>query len=160
MEQNIIIRQSNIDDAASIYGLLQKTFDISYKGVYPQEAIDRFKNRYSEDFVIELATEGYTVVVEHNEEIIGTGNLHENSIRQVYIDPSYQKQGVGKLIVDELELKAKDNQLSFLDLGASLLSRNFWESLGYTLDKEDSVPIENDQELRFFRMSKNFIYNP
>ncbi|MFC1900867.1 GNAT family N-acetyltransferase [Chloroflexota bacterium] len=156
MDNEIIIRESTTNDIKPLYELLQRTFEVSYKDVYPQEAIDRFKGRYSEDFILELAAEGYTVVAEYNGEIIGTGNLHENSIRQVYINPSHQNTGTGKLIVDELERKAIDNKLDSVEIGASLVSKEFWDARGFILDKEEAFPIENNQELRFFRMSKKF----
>jgi hypothetical protein len=40
MDNEIIIRQSIVDDIKPIYELLQKTFDVSYKDAYPQEAIN------------------------------------------------------------------------------------------------------------------------
>ena len=157
MNNEMVIRQSTVDDIRPIYELLQKTFDISYKDAYPQEAINRFKERYSEDFILELATEGYTVVAEYDGRIIGTGNLHENSIRQVYISPSFQNLGAGKLIVGELERKAVEKKLDSVKIGASIISREFWNARGFVLDKEEAFPIENGQELRFFRMSKKML---
>ncbi len=157
MDNRIIIRESTTDDIKPMYELLQKTFDVSYKNAYPQESINRFKERYSEDFILERANEGYTIVAEYDGRIIGTGNLHENFFGQVYIHPSYQNLGAGKLIVDELERKAAENRIESIEIGASLVSREFWNARGFVLEKEEAFSIENGQELRFFRMSKKLV---
>ena len=87
--------------------------------------------------------------------IIGTGSLSETHLRGVYINPSYQKAGAGKLIVFALEKRAREEELASIELGASLSSLSFWESAGFTLVKKDFVPIDNDERLYFYRMSKS-----
>ena len=62
--------------------------------------------------------------------------------------------GIGRLIVEELEKKALTEKLTVLDLGASLISRQFWESMGFVVQKEDYVPVRNDQKLYYFWMVK------
>ena len=73
---------------------------------------------------------GYIVIAESNGEILGTGTLLGTNVRRVYVNPSHQHEGIGKLIVAELERRALGLNL---DLAASLISRQFWESCGYQI---------------------------
>ena len=150
----IQVRQAEEEDLPSIYRLVQSVVAISYNGVYPAEAIEAFQNHHSEEQIRIDATDGYTIVAQYNDEIVGTGTLYETSIRRVYISPRHQRKGIGRLIVHELEKKALTEKLTTLDLGASLVSRQFWESLGFVVHREDYVPVRNDQELHYFWMVK------
>jgi len=157
MLQNVVIRKVIEADIEFLYDMLQDTINITYKDIYPTEAVKLFKDRYSRDHIIEFADNGYSVIAEYKGKIIGTGNLSNNHINQVYINPFFQNKGVGEMIVGKLEEKAKYDKIVTIDLEASINSRIFWESLGYTVRKEDFVPLENNKELRYFTMSKNVI---
>ena len=154
MIRDIQLRQFNEEDLPSIHRLIQNVIATSYSGVYPPEAIEAFQNHHSEEQILIDATNGYTVVAEYNNEILGTGTLYETNIRRVYISPRHQHKGIGRLIIQELEKKALAEKLTTLDLGASLVSRQFWESLGFVVKKEDYVPVRNNQKLHFFWMVK------
>jgi GNAT superfamily N-acetyltransferase len=85
---------------------------------------------------------------------MGTGTLSGTNIRRVFVNPHHQQKGTGKLIVRELEKKALIAKITTLDLEASLVSRQFWESTGFVVQREDFVPVRNDQRLHFYRMTK------
>ncbi len=85
----------------------------------------------------------------------GRGTLLETDVRRVYISPLHQHTGIGKLIMNEIVKKALNDKVPGLDLGASLVSRRFWASLGFEVVKEDFVPIKNNQKLHFYRMVKS-----
>ncbi len=155
MKQDIQIREFTEKDITAIYGLLQNTIDISYRGVYPPEAVKLFKDYHSEQQILSDGTEGYTIVAVYNGEVVGTGTLAGDHISRVYVAPQYQHSGIGKMIVRELENKALEEKLTTINLDGSLVSREFWESLGYSVGKEDSIPVENHQRLYLYRMSKS-----
>ena len=150
----IQIRQAKEEDLSSIYRLVQNVVAISYDGVYPPEAIEAFQNHHSEEQIRTDSTNGYTIIAEYNNEIVGTGTLYEANIRRLYISPRHQRKGIGRLIMQELEKKALAEKLATLDLGASLVSRQFWESLGFVVQREDYVPVQNDEKLHFYWMVK------
>jgi N-acetylglutamate synthase-like GNAT family acetyltransferase len=154
MMQSIQVREFTEGDIPAVYSLLQNTIETSYREVYPPEAIELFKDHHSEEQILTDAAGGYMVVAEYNGEILGTGTLSGSNMRRVYINPPHQHRGIGKLITQELEKKALDEKLTTIDLAASLVSKRFWESRGYTVQKEDYVPVKNNKKLHFYRMSK------
>jgi N-acetylglutamate synthase-like GNAT family acetyltransferase len=84
----------------------------------------------------------------------GTGTIIGTSIRRVFINPEYQHHGIGKIIANKLERKAKANGMAKLDLSASLKSRRFWEAMGFVATREFALPVANGQNLLFYEMTK------
>lgn len=154
MIPDIEIRQLERADLPPVYALIQDTLQTSYHGIYPVEAIEFFKIYHQKENIWNDASSGYTAIVESAGKIVGTGTLLGTNIRRVFVDSLLQHRGIGKLIVQELEQKAVLEKLQILDLESSLVSRQFWESLGFILQKEDYVPVRNGQKLVFYRMVK------
>ena len=154
MNQNIRLRKMKKADLQSVYILVQNTLQVTYAAVYPPEAIEFFKNYHNQENILKDAASGYTIVAESDGQILGTGTLLGTNVRRVYIRPEHQRQGIGKLIVKELERKAQLLRLEKLDLSASLKSRSFWEAMGFVLAAEFAIPVANDKELIYYEMTK------
>ena len=153
MSQNIQIREFTREDLDTVVSLIHYVVDISYRDVYPRNALNLYKEFHSRDNILNDAEHGYCVVAENDGYIVGTGTLLDDGIRRVYIDPSYQKSGVGTGIYRELEKKALQTGLSRLGLGASVSAREFWESVGFVFEEEVDIPA-GDEQLKFYMMSK------
>ena len=154
MEQHIHIREFNEEDLSSIYDMIQNTIDISYNEVYPKEAIEFFKAHHSMAHILDDAVNGYTIVAKRENELLGTATLLGSNIRRVFVSPRYQHNGVGKLLVEDLEKNAFFKQLTAVDLEASLSSKIFWGSLGFIVLEKDHVPVRNNRKLYYYKMFK------
>ena len=154
MIRNIKLREFTREDLETVKRLIYKTIEVSYSDVYPEEAIEYFKDYHSEEHILSDARDGYTIILESNGKIIGTGTLLGTNIRRVFIDLSYQHMDFGKLVMHKLEKQASANGISILDLSASLVSKRFYDSLGYVTQKEDYIPVMNEQKLSYYAMVK------
>ena len=152
--QDVQIRQMKEADLESVYSLIQSTIRTSYHELYPVEAIEFFEDYHSRRSIWNDATSGYAVVAESHDEMVGTGILLATNVRRVFVSPKHQRKGVGKSIVQELLRMALSEKLPALDLDSSLGAREFWESLGFVVQKEDGIPVRNGKRLLFFRMVK------
>lgn len=141
-------------DLQSAYSLSQDTIQVSYHETYPVETIEFFADYHSKRSIWNDATSGYAVVAQSDDEIVGTGILLGTNIRRVFVSPKHQNKGIGKSIVQELVRMAQFEKLPALDLDSSLGAREFWESLGFVIQKEDHIPVRNGKRLLFFRMVK------
>jgi GNAT superfamily N-acetyltransferase len=148
------MRQFRQEDLPSLRGLIHNTIEVSYNGIMTAEAIRFFQDYHSEQSILDDAAAGYTLVAECGGRIIGTGTLLGSNIRRVFISPQHQRQGIGRIIAEELEQKARQCQSAVIDLSASPLSRRFWEALGFTTSGEAFVPVEDGQNLRYYQMVK------
>ena len=160
MSQQIRLRQMKQADLQSVYELVQNTIQVAYADVYPPEAIEFFKNYHNRENMLKDLETGYIVVAEADEQILGTGTLLGTNVRRVYIPPEHQRQGIGKLVVKELERKAKSAGLEKLDLSASPKSRRFWESAGFGLLGEFFLPVAKEKKLIYYEMTKNLRSSP
>ena len=76
-----------------------------------------------------------------NDEVIACGRLQENEnkigqIRYMAVDTEFQGKGLGKLILNFLEDKAKENGLKKIQLQARENAVSFYEANGYRVKEK------------------------
>ncbi len=151
------IRKFASSDLRAVKRLIRRTINICYSPVYPKEVIKYFHDYHNDETILRDAKEGYTVVLEKNNRIIGTGTIVANHIWRVFINPALQKQGFGKLIMRKLEAKAILNKIGLTKLNASLPSKKFYDSLGYSTSRKTFLKVENSKKLNYYKMNKSLV---
>ena len=75
--------------------------------------------------------ENYTVIAEAGY-VCGVGLLHQSGeIRLMYVSPQTQRRGVGRALLDGLEVHAQRLGLTRLYLSSTASARSFYEAAGY-----------------------------
>lgn len=101
-----------------------------------------------EDDIVNVALEKdlFSICVLDNEKTIGIGRIIGDGaiyfyIQDVIVLPEYQNKGIGKLIMDQIELYLRDNanNNSFVGLMAAEGVRKFYTKYGY-LERPASRP--------------------
>jgi GNAT superfamily N-acetyltransferase len=151
---NIRIRRFRLDDLPVVRELIYNTIDICYLADYPKEAIKFFKEYHCEENILKGAAEGWTIVLEENNQIIGTGTIIDDHIMRVFVNPKFQKRGLGKLIMNKLEEKAISTGVRAVKLDASLPSKKFYDSLGYATSETTYLEVEHGKKLHYYKMDK------
>ncbi len=141
-------------DVEALQKLIYNTINESYKGFYGPHSIRYFKEYHSRSKILADAGEGYTVVVELNERIVGTGTVCGTNVRRVFISPSFQGRGLGRMVMEALENSALSHGLYNLDLHASLPSQAFYQHLGYRISEDAFIQVSDDERLDYFYMEK------
>ena len=100
-----------------------------------------------------VAEQFHVLIAEIGETIVGYGvlNAADQRIEALFVDPDWNRSGVGTTLVRQLEVSAT---LSGSETVAVIASRNaveFYESLGYDRD-ESRIRSMTDQDLTFVRM--------
>ena len=80
-----------------------------------------------------------TFVYEKKGLIAGLGCLDGNEIKRVYIDPRFQKQGIGSAIIKRLEKLAREKGLKTIIIQASPSSEFFYQKLGYKSRRKEKL---------------------
>jgi len=148
------IRRFEKGDLGEVKRVIDQTIEVSYREVYPPEAIDFFKEYHSEEHILDDAEKGYSIVVLIEGRIVGTGTLLETNIRRVFVYPSAQRRGIGKRIMEDLEDRARMMGVKTVDLASSLVSKEFYDSLNYVCEEQTFIPLENDEKLVYYEMRK------
>ena len=97
----------------------------------------------------------FTFVAEEGEKIAGFGELEASGhIDRFYCHQDFQRQGVGRLILKQIESKAQDLGINKLFTEASITARPFFESQGFIAIRKQEVE-RRGQKLINFVMEKN-----
>lgn len=154
-QSKVKIREFKKSDLSYIKNLIYKTIDVCYRGVYCAEAVQFFKDWHNDEKILKNAKEGYTIILDENSRIVGTGTIVGDEIMRVFVDPAFQKCGFGKVIMQKLEDAALSNGIEAVKLDASIPSKNFYDSLGYVTLKETFLELENNERLDYYKMQKS-----
>ena len=149
-----MIREFQRADLAALKALVHKTIATCYPSRYCAEAVRFFIDYHDAEAILRDAKEGRTMVLDKASRILGTGTLVAGEIKRVFVDPTFQKQGFGRRIVQQLEEVAARQGVTTVKLDASLPSQVFYERLGYVTTQAAFLPVENGQRLDFFKMQK------
>ena len=135
-----MIRKIKIEDAEAV----QRLCNISLGYSVSVEIVMRQIKKLSED-----VNHHYIYVYEDEELQTVVGFVHAEVYESLYsyaglnilglaVLPEFQGKGIGKELMHHLELKAKDNSVSFVRLNSAdyrVEAHKFYESIGYVCDK-------------------------
>jgi GNAT superfamily N-acetyltransferase len=151
---DIRIRRFSRSDLAAVKELIYSTIDICYSADYPKEAIQYFKQYHCEENISKGAADGCTIILEKNNHIVAIGTIIDDHIMRVFVNPKFQKRGLGKLIMNKLEDKAISSGVNKVKLDASLPSKKFYDTLGYKAREKTYVKLKNNKKLHYYKMDK------
>jgi GNAT superfamily N-acetyltransferase len=149
----------NKTDIDELYNFIVYTIKVSYFGYYPEEAITHFIEYSNKHDILEDAENNYVVVIKDRSRIVATGTLKFTHIQRVFVSPHYQHKGLGKLVMNDLEEKARMNNLKLIELHSSLFAKQFYDSLNYKMFRIGKVNVENGELLYYQRMAKQLDNN-
>lgn len=92
----------------------------------------------------------FTFVAEEGEIIAGFGQLEANGhIDCFYCHKDFQRQGVGKIILAQIELQARTLGIQKLFTEASITAKPFFESYGFMVVKQQEVERRGQKFINF-----------
>jgi GNAT superfamily N-acetyltransferase len=156
-KEQILVRQFQLADLDDVKKLINRTIDVCYNGFYLKEVMNYFDMYNWDGNILKAARDGYIVVAEMQGEIVGTGSVIGDVVLRVFVDPDHQKQGLGRMIMNELESRAAANGVKILQLRALANARKFYESLGYSTVDRGLVEVDNGRHLEYYQMEKKLI---
>jgi GNAT superfamily N-acetyltransferase len=143
-------------DLDDVHSLVVRTIDESYPPFYTPLVIEFFKKYHQKERILHDADRGVIIVLEDNGRIQATGTIVETSIRRVFVYPGCQRRGYGKMIMSELETKAVERRLKYVELDASLFAKKFYLDLHYVIMKHGAYQLTPNDILGYYKMAKSF----
>ena len=133
----MIVRKATPDDAKQIKMLHTKTYKISYRNFIPDDYLDNLSA--TEQKIQKLKThiqESTYFVATENEQILGFINIGCNAldtleIYALYIDPDFQKQGIGSALINTAIKENKNSNKCILWTMKYGPSLKFYEKHGF-----------------------------
>ena len=134
---------------------MDTTINSSYS-MFPSEYRQHWMDEHhSTDHIATEALKGYTLVIECEGQIIGTGNVLHEQIQSVFVHPEHQRRGWGTELIHRLEEYAKQEGVDTLRLSALTPSKQFFEALGYQLMNEHHFQDDNLRQFKYYIMEKS-----
>ena len=82
----------------------------------------------------------YTIVFILDNTIVGFGDITEDGyLDRLYVHKDYQRRGIAKEIVDNLECYVEKLGANIITTEASITAKPFFEKMGYKIIKEQQV---------------------
>ncbi len=152
---DIYTRQFKIVDIDEIHQLISFHLNHTYSKVYSPKIVEFYKKYHSKESLLHDAQKGHILITICNNEIIGTGTILKNYINRMFVKSGFQYNGIGTVILTELEKIAIKNKCKEIKLDAIPGSVQFYQKLGYKLINK-AFDMVNNEKLEYFKMKKSF----
>jgi N-acetylglutamate synthase-like GNAT family acetyltransferase len=125
------IRPARKDDADEISGVILRSLRETNAKDYTSEIIERIEGSFSSLAVRGLIGKRTVFVATTGSRIVGTASLDGSVVRTVFVAPDAQSQGVGKLLMAEIEQTARERNIAMLVVPSSVTAETFYSRLGF-----------------------------
>lgn len=152
------------DEFNVIQYIVQKTWPVAYGKILSTEQLTYMIDLlYSLEKLNQDVANGqhYYLIEDEKQEPVGfMGIQHQmdgkSRLHKIYVLPQYQGKGVGKLLIEKAESLSKEAHSSALLLNVNRFNkaRYFYEKLGFSILREEDVPIGNGYLMQDFAMEK------
>ena len=134
------IREIEQQDFSDALNCIQRSVKIINGPHYPDKIISyQLTVHYTPEWMKTTIKDKYFIVAVQDNQVVGTGALKDNELRSIFVDPFYQNEGVGRIIVQHLEQYALSKGYTSIFLESSITAVRFYEKLGYYKIKEETI---------------------
>lgn len=167
----MLIRKFKETDATDVSNLMAKTLRITNKDDYSKEYIEDLINRLTPQNILDNSRDSSFYVIEEDGDIVACGAIgpyldkeDETYLFSIFVDPKYQKRGLGKKIIEAIESDELFLKSSRIVVPASLTAVDFYLRLGYKysnneriIDNNGLIELEkfNNWFFKYFYLSSN-----
>ena len=145
--------KAEIEDAETVFKMVQNTIISIYPKYYHKEVVDFFCDLHSKERITNDIIDGNVRLLMIGDIPVGTGSYKEDHITRLYVSPDHQGKGYGTFIMDKLEVEiAKKHDTVSLD--ASLPASIMYEHRGYKTVRHERWECENGVMLVYEIMEK------
>ncbi|ASV39642.1 GNAT family acetyltransferase [Pseudomonas sp. NS1(2017)] len=126
-----VVRLAQAADAEGISQVILAALHSSNARDYPIDVIARVASNFTPDAVLALLERRLVLVAIQDQMIVATAALDGNVVRSVFVNPALQGQGIGRLLMIEIELRAREAGVTVLSVPSSLTAEPFYTKLGF-----------------------------
>jgi len=163
MEPSLSFRFADLDDINTIGFLAQQIWPVTYGHIVPPQQLDyMLKLIYSPASLRRQMTEDKQrfLMVEEGEEPVGFASWAPTEepgvykLHKLYVQTGRQGQGRGRAILHFIfdDVRARGAKTLRLNVNRYNKARRFYEKMGFSVVREEDVPIGNDYFMNDFVM--------
>jgi GNAT superfamily N-acetyltransferase len=133
--------------------LIERTVRTSYRDVYSPRAIEFFLQYNTHEDIAHDARDGSAIVAVMDDSIIGTASLCDDQMKRVFVDPQFQRRGIGKALVALMINKAKVQGVRRIRADASLVSWQMYQRMGFAALGREYRDLGEGDSLPYYKMA-------
>jgi GNAT superfamily N-acetyltransferase len=150
------IRQAIAMDLDTVKNITYETIQTIYPHYYPKGAVDFFIGHHSYENIAEDIESGKVFILEEDGVAVGTVTIKGIEICRLFVLPSYQKKGYGKVLLEFSEKHISKGSKK-IRVDASLPAKEIYLKRGYKEIESHSIATINGDYLCYDIMEKNSI---
>jgi GNAT superfamily N-acetyltransferase len=146
----IVIKPATKADLPLIQQLAYTIWNIAYKDILSREQLDYMLDKmHNLEILSNLIDEGHQFIIPYENEIAkgyACFKIHPQKARieKIYVLPDQHKKGIGKLLINYIIEKVKDDvQTIELNVNRQNKAVDFYKHTGFKIIKEVDIPIGN-----------------
>ncbi|MBF8661680.1 GNAT family N-acetyltransferase [Pseudomonas putida] len=131
-----VIRAATILDAEGISRVILAALRHSNAADYDAATLARVARSFTPQAVVALLDRRVVWVALEGGLIVATAGLEKDVVRSVFVDPTYQRQGIGEQMMGCIEQEALASGVLQLQVPSSLTAQGFYARFGYRVVRE------------------------
>ena len=132
-----LIRGAMQEDAAAISQVIVAALRGSNARDYSAEIIEAVEKGFSPGAVVRLIEVRQVFVAVVGGCVVGTAGLDGDTVRSVFVEPGYQGGGIGRLLMERVEVVAVRGGVGWLRVPSSVTAEEFYSTLGFTKIRDE-----------------------
>mgnify|MGYP002629975960 CR=1 FL=1 len=162
----ITISEASIEDFGTIRKIVYATWPIAYGDILSKAQIDYMLEKFYSDATLTdnlLNKKHHFILVNENTTPLGFASfehhyLNKNGTRlhKLYLLPESQGKGMGKLLLERIEILAKENHSNIISLNVNRFNKaySFYKKMGFKSIAEEDLQIGNGYLMEDYKMEK------
>ena len=152
----ISIQPFTIENKEVTLDIIHTTVKTCYPEFYSPEVIDFFIEYHNEESLLKRHQSGEVYNLLYKSSIVGTGFLVEEELGGLYVLPEFQNKSLGAHMLHFLLDRARKKKLHKVWLDATPNSKRFYLNNGFTLQKEETMFVDDKYPLLYYIMEYYF----
>jgi len=132
-----VIRTAIPEDAAAISHIIVAALRESNARDYSSAVIEQVALSFSPPAIVRFLTQRQMFVATVDDHIVATASLDRDTVRSVFVDPSCQGKGIGRMLMAHIESVARHDGIDLLRVPSSVTAERFYSALGYVKDRDE-----------------------